>query len=175
MKEYEEHIKILANEVLLKLPPHRAIAIHTFMSSLDINHIRDKYSQEIINSIDQAKAVGNSYVRDFLLDYDYLETINHSIPSDKLTPRGMKAKELGGHENYLKCEEQERKKKLKEESKIFWPKKNWLLVGLLFALAGAVFGGIITYILTPKLTVQIVHDTLQIVRRDTIYKENPHP
>ena len=69
--------------------------------------------------------------RDFLLDEDYLECVNSNIPTDKLTEKGKKAKDLGGHLKYKEWETEEKRKKRIED----FPKRRWWIYEPLKAIA----------------------------------------
>jgi hypothetical protein len=60
-------------------------------------------------------------IRKFLLEQEYIEPVNHSIPSDELVAKGKKAADLGGHGPYLEWEKAEKRKKYLED----FPKKKW--------------------------------------------------
>src|SRR5689334_5686844 len=62
-------------------------------------------------------------IRNFLSEEEYIIETNRLVPEDKLTDKGKKARDLGGHKAYLAWEETERKKKNIED----FPKKKWYI------------------------------------------------
>lgn len=130
---------IVADILLLNMPDHVAFSVIGFMGGNILIGIHDKYSPQLVQEIISIVQGRSDSVRKFLLREKYLQIINHTIPHDMMTDKGLKARELGGHKQYLQYEANlaaQAKEQEKKEFNISWPQRHWLLVGVI----GFVFG-----------------------------------
>ncbi len=129
----------VADILLLKMPDHVAFSVVGFMGGNILLGLHDKYSPEMIQEIGAIMQSGNDSVRKFLLREKYLEIIDHKIPHDMLTDKGLKARELGGHKQYQAWEQEEERKRNFENL----PKKHWLPYDIVKFSLGLLIGSLI--------------------------------
>lgn len=138
-------IEIRVSDMVISRMPYRS-AVNTLPFIRGIMNEGYAFPDEIRNQIAQVEE-GN--IRKFLLEQEYIEPVNHSIPSDELVAKGKKAKELGGHHAYVKWESEEKKKKDFED----FPKKKWhiyepvkhIINTVISLVVGAIFGYFIAH------------------------------
>ncbi len=135
--ELTEAQYIFADLILLKIPPYKRISLYSFMRSGDLlAGVYEKYTIETAQEI-SALAIGKNMIfRDFLLQEKYIEIVEHSVPYDMLTEKGIKAKNLGGHKQYLAWEAEEKKKDEKGE----FPKKRIILYDFIKMITPLILG-----------------------------------
>ena len=113
---------IFADLVLSNIPVNTPFEYYNVQSNTLLNK-KDKLDEVTFLKLSELIANRKIDVRQFLLENDYIKCVNESYPKDILTDIvGKKAKELGGHNQYLTWKaEQDRQDKW---SKI--PAKKWL-------------------------------------------------
>jgi hypothetical protein len=143
---------------------------------------RDSLSQQMNEEINNLFTTKADKIFEFVLSEKYFRIDNQATKYVVMTEKGERAKELGGHEAYLKSikdaediisKEQNRKERNKKL--IEWPQKHWYIPAIVSAFLGAVFT---KYVLperkeqTNQLQQPIprIHDTLHIFHTDTIYR-----
>ena len=169
----------LGDLIIKKCPLRTAFSMSGFMSSNILMGMHDVWGEELYQEVDNLANSRNGAIRTFLLTQDYFEIINHSIPYDMLTPKGEKARELGGHNEYLIWKEQQDKQEVKKNKKLTFTQRNWLPIALITLIIGW-FGDLGKQVLTLKYfqpqtvnkivkdtIVQVVHDTVDIYRKNT--------
>ncbi|MGI8950525.1 MAG: hypothetical protein ACR2FN_02960 [Chitinophagaceae bacterium] len=92
----DDIVIIYSDAVISKMKPKQPYVISKLIV---VEH--DKYNEEIIEKLNHFTTTNRSgEIRDFLLKEDYITPVEYKTPSDKLTKKGEKAKELGGHNAY---------------------------------------------------------------------------
>jgi len=135
---------IVADLVIMNIPYKQGIAILNYTRSL-VSSGKFQFDEDIREKVHEVK---EGRVRAFLLEQGYTEPENHSVPRDMLVEKGLKARELGGHAQYLVWEEKERRAKRIEDFPkrqwwIFEPLKvmiSWIIVGGLGLISGYLIG-----------------------------------
>jgi hypothetical protein len=113
----------VADVVLLSMPLKTPINIPAYMQSV-LAGKQDGYSPDLFSKMQGIAISRDSSIRTFLLIQGYTETIDHTIQRDMLTPKGEKARELGGHEAYKAYETKQKNKELW----LNFPKRFWWLL-----------------------------------------------
>lgn len=128
MTEYEY---ILADLVICKMPINQPFSFNGMYHNILIEK-HDKYPQQTINEIHKLIVSNTSSIRTFCLEQGYIKCIDFSLPKDISEPAGKKAKELGGHTQYLEY----LKKQQRKSFIIDFPKDYWYIVAIFAALFG---------------------------------------
>jgi hypothetical protein len=113
---------ILVDIAIMKFPRNQPFNIRGVLFNAQIG-MRDKYPENVAKEIEDLVLYKQAEIRNILLRLDYLECVDWSVQKDKLTTKGMKAQDLGGHQQYLQWEMGEAARKRIEE----FPKKKWYL------------------------------------------------
>jgi len=126
---------VAADLVIMNMPYKTGISIQSYINGL-IGSGKFQFEDDIRQKIHQ---VNERNVRVFLLEQGYTEPVNHSIPSDMLVEKGLKARQLGGHAQYLAWQTEQDKKAQFED----FPKKHWLKMEIIKNIANWVIGPIV--------------------------------
>ena len=168
---------ILADLVINKFPIHEPFTLdRVYNKILDWKH--DQYSQTTLDELYNLINTQNPAIITFLLDNGYILVSEPRHPRYSVTEPGKKAKELGGHKQYLAWKEKEDKAKQRQNI----PTKYWLVI--------LVFTSILSPILVNKLTenkqvettqqdkkIQALRDSVQLLLdrpKETLYIQ-PNP
>jgi len=136
--------------------------------------LEGKYTSDEVTEMAMITINRPAQIESFLLQQKYIEIIDPSTHLLKLTEKGEKAKDLGGHQQYLDW-------KIKEDKKNKWaefPKRYWYWVSLATLVIGW-FGNVLkdrVLLKSPppstptqsqiKPTIKVVRDTVYIYKID---------
>lgn len=174
-----------ADIFIRKTPVKTALSIYSRMESNAI--LVDEYkncTDAMWQALCQLTSREKAEIRTYLLKEKIFETVDHKIPKDILTEIGEKIQEVGSIANYKELllqeaatKSQEIKQEKKEEKKLSWPQRHWIIV----AFTGAFFASVLTIILElivlplkeqkpiKTQTIPAVRDTVYLYRIDTLY------
>lgn len=134
---------ILADFVLLRMPIGKAIDMHFFIGMHLLQHLQEKYPDNIYSEIREILINNNQErITIFLYKEKYIE-IAQGILSQKhiITDKGIQAQDLGGHEKYNEwVNKQERKNSIED-----FPKRKWFIYEPLKLLLTIIITFIITW------------------------------
>ncbi len=111
--------ELLVADLLLKRFPNNTVV---YIPSVFDNLLRDnaqKFDSDTINRLyEDVISKGYLPIRNFLLEQEYITSVDSAFPKDRLTDKGETANRLGGHVKYKEWElkEPERKKKTEKET-----------------------------------------------------------
>ena len=163
----------MADLVLQKMPTDVQININGFIGGNLLVGVQDNYSPELYVEMVQLFQQRNSDIRKFLIDEEYVETIDHTIQRDKITKKGRKARGLGGHEAYKEWEAEETAKSIKEEKKLTFAQKNWHWIAFVTLISGWVGDcgkeAILLKWQKPSIEVSKIQDTVIQTLYDTVH------
>ena len=125
---------ILADLMLIKFPYNEERHTLAIFPSIMTGE-NSKFDSETFNRLAHLANSKPRQVRNFLLEQDYLDCTNMSMPTDKLTEKGKIAKREGGHLKYKEWEKKENKKNQKN-----WAERHQIIFTILVALLSAILG-----------------------------------
>ena len=111
--------ELLVADLLLKRFPNNTVV---YIPSVFDNLLRDnaqKFDSDTINRLyEDVISKGYLPIRNFLLEQEYITSVDSAFPKDRLTDKGETSNRLGGHVKYKEWElkEPERKKKTEKET-----------------------------------------------------------
>jgi hypothetical protein len=130
---------VAADLVIMNMPYKTGISILSYINGL-ISSGKFQFDDDVRETIHQ---VNERNVRAFLLEQGYTDPVDHSIPRDMLVEKGLQAKKLGGHAQYVEWEkEKERRQEIEDI-----PKKKWLMFEIIKAIINWVVGPIVGLII----------------------------
>jgi hypothetical protein len=156
---------ILLDFALAKAPIGNTFRVHGLLYNASVG-LQERYSEEIVKEVNRILISRSDAIRNLLLTEEYIEVVDPSTHLDKLTPTGKKAKELGGHKQYLEWEVKDIRRKNIEE----WPKKKWYLYDPIKYLFFFALGWVLNYLIC---TVPIKNENRQNQNQDTIKQTKP--
>jgi hypothetical protein len=158
---------ILLDFALSKAPIGNTFRVNGLLHNASIG-LQERYSEETVQEINQILVSRSDVIRSLLLTEEYIEVVESSTHLDKLRPEGKKAKELGGHKQYIDWEQRENKRKKFEE----FPKRKWPIYDLLKIAIPLVIGWIIGHYSCQQSSKNISAPT-NTHPKDTIKKQAP--
>lgn len=183
MSNYSSDDFLLANVLLRKFPIAEPRHTHSMFSGIMMGE-QSNFDAETFSRLSQKVMTGGgANARKILLENDFLDCIDIRYPTDKLTEKGKIAKQKGSIEEYNKWETEE----IKNQTKLSFPQKNWLLVAILTGAFGFFSDLIVGIILDSKKQEekqstkqssklpQVVIDTVYIYLPDSSLKRPSKP
>jgi predicted transcriptional regulator len=155
---------IVADLIISKLLKNEGRNLHGMIHSLADNRSDLQSNSNIQFILSESRSYRS--IIEKLLDKDFL-TVKDGVQYYALTDKGVKAKELGGINNYLDWERKETDI-LKFEN---FPRKKWLLFELMKGVFLIILGAFINQTICNKSTDKNVKPTTLTV--DTIYLPQP--
>jgi hypothetical protein len=140
VQELTEDELLLAEYTLLLLPINEPFGTYTKIEYA-LTDKQESISNDLYRRLSSLTidSKARHRIRRYLLDYDFIRVVNLSMPYDELTPKGTKAKKLGGFNQYEEWEKEESRK----EAKGTLPKRNTILYDAIKMLIPLIAGIII--------------------------------